>query len=92
MQINKSRLMKRAWNIYRGNNPYSGNFSIALRRAWYVEKETIEYELKKIAEAEEKARMAERIKTQSDVNLDNEPSFCAGLLKYYGNSNRYYGD
>ena len=90
MKIDKSRLMKRAWNIYRGNNPYSGNFSIALRRAWYVEKETIAYQLQQLAEAEAKARKTER--SSSNCNLEKSPSFIAGLLNYYGNSNRYYGD
>lgn len=37
-QVNKSRLMKRAWAIYKGVNPYSYSFSAALRRAWEVGK------------------------------------------------------
>ena len=36
--IDKSKVMRRAWNIFRGNNPYSWSFSAALRRAWEVEK------------------------------------------------------
>ena len=46
-QVNKSKLMKRAWNIYKGNNPYSYSFSAALRRAWAVEKEYLEYNERK---------------------------------------------
>ena len=42
-KYNKSQIMKRAWNIYKGNNPYSYSFSAALRRAWEVEKAMIEY-------------------------------------------------
>ena len=43
-QVNKSRLMKMAWTIYKCVNPYSYSFSAALRRAWEVEKATLEYE------------------------------------------------
>jgi len=50
--INRSEVMKRAWNIFRsGHSFYSINFSVALRRAWEVEKGTIQYNRKKAEEA-----------------------------------------
>lgn len=91
-KINKSDVMKRAWKIFRAKgNPYSYCFSDALERAWYVEKETIAYELRLQAEAEEKARMAER-RNKSILDDNHTPEFYAGLLNYYGTPNRYYGD
>lgn len=39
-KYNKSQIMKRAWNIYKGNNPYSYSFSAALRRAWRLFRST----------------------------------------------------
>ncbi len=55
--INKSQVMKRAWNIYRGHNLYSHSFSASLRRAWWVEKDTIRYEAEKVELAVERARL-----------------------------------
>lgn len=53
-EINKSNLMKRAWSIFRsGDSFYSKSFSLALSRAWEVEKANAEYrrrEAKRISE------------------------------------------
>ena len=87
-QVNKSRLMKRAWAIYKGVNPYSYSFSAALRRAWEVEKATIEYnerEAKRAAiEAENTAAKAKRISN----------AWTIGCLDYYQNARpgQYFGD
>lgn len=74
-KYNKSQIMKRAWNIYKGNNPYSYSFSAALRRAWEVEKATIEYNERKAKraaiEAENAAAKAKRglaMRGQSDAS------------------------
>lgn len=50
-RINKSEVMKRAWKIFRGKNPYSYSFSAALRRAWFVEKENARAEIERIERA-----------------------------------------
>lgn len=78
----KSRVMKRAWSIYKGNTPYSYSFSAALRRAWEVEKADAEY-------AERKARMAafEGVSGFSGVSM-------TGCADYYNNARngQYMGD
>ena len=90
-KYNKSQIMKRAWNIYKGNNPYSYSFSAALRRAWEVEKATIEYnerEAKRAAIEAENA--AARAKQTSATNV----SWMAGAVAYYNNARpgQYFGD
>lgn len=90
-QVNKSRLMKRAWAIYKGVNPYSYSFAAALRRAWEVEKATLEYEVrearKAAIEAENAAARAKRIS-----NADTY--WTAGAVAYYSNARpgQYFGD
>lgn len=84
-QINKSKLMKRAWTIFKGNNPYSDSFSESLRRAWFVEKEALAYAERKAAEAVKEIR-------RTDFRGSKGESFIAGCLEYYNNDNRYYGD
>jgi hypothetical protein len=87
-KYNKSQIMKRAWNIYKGNNPYSYSFSAALRRAWEVEKAMIKYnerEAKRAAiEAENAAAKAKRISN----------AWTIGCLDYYQNARpgQYFGD
>ena len=83
-KYNKSQIMKRAWNIYKGNNPYSYSFSAALRRAWEVEKATLEYEAR---EARKAAIEAKRIS-----NADTY--WAAGAAAYYNNARpgQYFGD
>ncbi|MGN0044628.1 hypothetical protein [Alistipes indistinctus] len=87
-KYNKSQIRKRAWNIYKGNNPYSYSFSAALRRAWEVEKAMIKYnerEAKRAAiEAENAAAKAKRISN----------AWTIGCLDYYQNARpgQYFGD
>lgn len=87
-KYNKSQIMKRAWNIYKGNNPYSYSFSAALRRAWEVEKAMIEYNERKAKraaiEAENAAAKAKRISN----------AWTIGCLDYYQNARpgQYFGD
>jgi len=92
--INKSNLMKRAWNIFRGNNPYSYSFSAALRRAWEVEKETIAYMERKAAEAAEAARWAAIRAERRSNPVEVSDSLMAGCAEYYRNAPRgtYFGD
>ena len=93
--ISKSAVMNRAWNIFRGNNPYSCSFSAALRRAWYVEKETIIYDARKAAEAAEKARLAALREERRNNPIEVGDSYMAGCAAYYaaGMGGRiYYGD
>lgn len=59
-QVNKSKLMKRAWTIYRGVNPSSYSFSAALRRAWEAEKATLEYEAREARKAAIEAENSQR--------------------------------
>lgn len=95
--INKSQLMKRAWNIFRGNNAWSGNFSVSLRRAWEIEKANIAYEAKKAAEAAEMTRMeAIRKERQSNPQPDYiwGASMGAAIADWYANAPRgtYFSD
>jgi len=92
--IDKSNLMRRAWNIFRGNNPYSHSFSAALRRAWEVEKETIAYMERKAAEAAEAARWAAIRADRRNAPVEVSDSFMAGCAEYYRNARpgQYMGD
>ena len=87
-QVNKSRLMKRAWAIYKGVNPYSYSFSAALRRAWEVEKAMIEYNER---EAKRAAIEAENAAAKT-VRISN--AWTIGCLDYYQNARpgQYFGD
>lgn len=90
-QVNKSKLMKRAWTIYRGVNPYSYSFSVALRRAWEVERATLEYEVREARKAAiEAENAAARAKQTSVTNV----SWMAGAAAYYSNARpgQYFGD
>jgi hypothetical protein len=90
-QVNKSRLMKRAWTIYKGVNPYSYSFSVALRRAWEVERATLEYEVRVARKAAiEAENAAARAKQTSVTNV----SWMAGAAAYYSNARpgQYFGD
>ena len=90
--INKSRIMKRAWSIFKGSNPYSYSFSASLRRAWEVEKANIASEIKQAEKAAEKAELAayRAKKAESTPNY----SFMATCADQYKNAARgtYFGD
>ena len=89
-KYNKSQIMKRAWNIYKGNNPYSYSFSAALRRAWEVEKATIEYNEREAKRAAIEAETAARSARISNVSA----GWAAGAISYYSNARpgQYFGD
>lgn len=90
-QVNKSRLMRRAWAIYKSVNPYSYSFSAALRRAWEVEKATLEYEAREARKAAiEAENSAARAKRTGNVNA----SWMTGAAAYYSNARpgQYFGD
>lgn len=92
--INKSNLMKRAWNIFKGNNAWSGNFSMSLRRAWEIEKANIVWEAKKAAEAAERERIAAYQAERRNNPVEVSEAFMAGCAAYYSNSRpgQYMGD
>ena len=87
-KYNKSQIMKRAWNIDTGNNPYSYSFSAALRRAWEVEKAMIEYNER---EAKRAAIETENAAAKT-VRISN--AWTIGCLNYYQNArlDQYFGD
>lgn len=89
-QVNKSRLMKRAWAIYKGVNPYSYSFSAALRRAWEVEKATLEYEAREARKTAIKAENAARSTRIGNASA----AWVAGAAAYYSNARpgQYFGD
>lgn len=96
--IDKRKVMKRAWNIFRGNTPFSYSFSAALRRAWEVEKADIEYTAKKEAEETERARLA-AWQASDEYNtmiksIERRNSWNAGISAYYVNAHlgQYFGD
>ena len=83
--------MKRAWNIYKGNNPYSYSFSAALRRAWEVEKAMIEYNEREAKRAAIKAKNA----AAKAVRTSNADTYwTTGAIAYYSNvqSGQYLED
>lgn len=87
--IDKSKVMKRAWNIFRGKSLYSYSFSDSLSRAWFVEKEAIAYAQRK---AEELVRK-ESMPVISGFS-EHSPEFEAGIVNYYKNApaRTYFGD
>lgn len=89
-QVNKSRLMKRAWAIYKGVNPYSYSFSAALRRAWEVEKATLEYEAREARKAAIEAENAARSTRIGNASA----AWVAGAAAHYSNARpgQYFGD
>lgn len=93
--INKSQVMKRAWNIYRGNNPYSYSFSASLRRAWEVEKANIRYEAEQAEKAANKARMeAAYQRSLTMPSIEKSEAYNLGAAAYYANARpgTYFGD
>lgn len=106
---NKSRIMTIAWRIYkrRGNNPYCRTFSAALSRAWYVEKETVRYEMEQAAreaaraeqEAHERAIAALRAsmteaerKAEEQARQESRDRWCNEYYNGAGSRGRYFGD
>ena len=89
-QVNKSRLMKRAWAIYKGVNQYSYSFSAALRRAWEVEKATLEYEAREARKTAIEAENAARSTRISNASV----AWAVGAAAYYSNARpgQYFGD
>ena len=95
--ISKSAVMKRAWNIFRGRNAdYNYSFSASLRRAWWVEKESIAAQQRK---AEELAVWSTPSKPVVKNNTEISDAYAAGLIEYYNDNRgfgfggrRYYGD
>jgi len=83
-RINKSEVMKRAWRIYRGRNPYSYSFSAALRRAWEVEKANASY---RVSEAQKESK-------KTAYRPVPGAAFEAGCAAYYRDSRpgQYFGD
>jgi hypothetical protein len=83
-RINKSEVMKRAWKIFRGRNPYSYSFSAALRRAWEVEK----------ANAACRVREAQKESAKTAYRPVLSAAFEAGCAAYYRNAvqGQYFGD
>lgn len=92
LKISKSNVMKRAWSIFKsGHSFYSLSFSIALTRAWEVEKATIAYNIKKQKESE----LFESNKNNSNEMRANvyTASERGALIAYYNRgSGVYYGD
>ena len=95
--INKSAVMKRAWNIFRGTNLYSYSFSAALSRAWEVEKANIAYQAQKAKEEAEEAqlevyRSGDEYKSYRASGMS--AAYVAGCAAYYANAPRgtYFGD
>ena len=90
--ISKSKVMKRAWQIARGNNPYSYSFSAALTRAWEVEKAEIVYAEKMAARAAEKARLDAGYKNITTSIYDSAAWANAAAKTYNTASGAYFVD
>jgi hypothetical protein len=96
-QISKSKVMSRAWKIFRGNSKYSFSFSDSLKRAWAVEKEDLNpvkyfYSNGQII-TESDYNEIEAIRTsKSSSGYLNSPEFAEGARNYYREKRSYYGD
>lgn len=97
-QVDKRKVMIRAWAIFRGKNPYSGSFSESLKRAWFVEKVTIEYNERLAIEAQRKAEADANYKRWL-ANMKNGESklkeiIASACQEYYESkqSGQYCGD
>lgn len=55
IKINKSEVMKKAWEIFKNCRGMFPTFSLALERAWKVVKANVKYRLEQAKEAEMKA-------------------------------------
>lgn len=97
-QVDKRKVMIRAWAIFRGKNPYSGSFSESLKRAWFVEKATIEYNERLAIEAQRKAELDANYKRWVADLKKNESELkkitASACQKYYESkqSGQYCGD
>lgn len=94
--INKSQLMKRAWDLYR-NHRDSYDFYLfknCLRRAWEIEKSNIAHEQRKFEEAANEARFEALRKERSNKPFEHGTEFYAGMREFYTNARRgqYMGD
>ena len=100
--IDKSKVMKRAWSIFRLNMSMYRTFAECLKRAWEIEKKNIIYraEQEAIAAAEiqrlcRQAELHEKMKWQP---VDPYAGIREYLMNYYGNpfnergQRRYFGD
>lgn len=88
-KVNKSNLLKRAWNIYRGTSVYSLSFSDSLKRAWEVEKANIAYAERKEQEAAEKINFK-----SSNVASNWNEIMGSYIAEQYANApaGTYFGD
>lgn len=93
MKIDKSKVMKRAWSIFRNKyaTQYNSSFSSALTRAWELEKKAIRYE------AEQRAIMEEEAQVKQWINSDEYKAIVwdnSGAANWYSESPRgtYFGD
>jgi hypothetical protein len=96
-QISKSDVMKRAWSIYKNHRNMFPTFSLALTRAWFVEKESLKYRQQQEAIAADEER--ERIWKVSDeyktIMAKTKALHNAMMYDYYngaGSQRRYFGD
>ncbi|MDH6304605.1 hypothetical protein M2459_001340 [Parabacteroides sp. PF5-5] len=81
-KYNKSEIMKKAWAIHRSKWQYASNFSMCLKRAWDIAKESIEYEAKQAAAKEWENRpkvKVELTKEQKEACYQAKLAFMASL-------------
>lgn len=93
--ISKSQVMKRAWRIFKGSNPYSYSFSASLRRAWHVEKANIRYEAEQAEQARIAAHIAEVYERRRNLPPVDYALACAeAVTRDYWNARpgTYFGD
>ncbi|MBP1638945.1 MAG: hypothetical protein H6Q17_528 [Bacteroidetes bacterium] len=93
--VSKSAVMSRAWRIFKSNNFLFPTFSLALQRAWKVEKQIIADKEKKTKwQAEmmlnEAAENVPPIDNQSEAYYRSE-AYIRGAMEYYRTAH-YTGD
>ena len=89
--VSKSAVMSRAWRIFRNNSFLFPTFSLALERAWKVEKQII---ADKVKEAKWQAEMMLNDAAESITAVtkeDAKEAYAQGAMEYYRTAH-YTGD
>ena len=83
-RVNKTEVMKRAWTIFKNNKSLFPTFSLALTRAWEVEKATVVYnaEMKDQEEYKKSFNADQSIDWEVNMRNENEKNVCLYGVDY----------
>jgi hypothetical protein len=91
VSVSKSAVMSRAWRIFRNNSFLFPTFSLALERAWRVEKQIIADNRKKIKWQAEMMLNDAADNATVVSNEDAQAAYIRGAIEYYQTAH-YTGD